>query len=196
MSHADTPRTGRTAGKTLTVVLAEDNDDHAVLIEMALERASRDPVDLLRARNGLEAIDLVREHRPDLLLLDLKMPGKTGHEVLETLKEDHALRKVPVAVLTSSDRDEDIAASYGLGSNHFITKPEDPGELEIRLRSLLRNLGELGGIRRGKGTVEASGVSAVGPGSLVARRIAAVVAFVLLLLALLLFGHLTGALGG
>ena len=58
----------------LTVLLAEDNDDHALLIEMALERATTRPINFHRARNGDEAVELVRELRPDLMLLDLKMP--------------------------------------------------------------------------------------------------------------------------
>ena len=70
------------------VVLAEDNDDHALLIQMALERAAPGPVEIHRARNGVEAVEVVRAVMPNLLLLDLKMPGKTGHEVLEQIKGD------------------------------------------------------------------------------------------------------------
>ncbi len=178
----------------LVVVLAEDNDDHALLIQMALERASGGPMEVHRARNGVEAVELVSQLKPQLLLLDLKMPGKSGHEVLEQIKGDDELRKTPVAVLTSSDRDEDIARSYGLGSNHFITKPEDPSELEERLRRLLRNLSELGGIRRGGGTVQASGESALGPGSFLIRQAGMVAAVLILLVALLVFGYCSGAL--
>lgn len=147
------------------VVLAEDNDDHALLIEMALERASSVPVDLHRARDGDEAIRLVEEDVPDLLLLDLKMPGRSGHEVLERLKGDERLRRVPVAVLTSSDRDEDVARSYGLGGNHFITKPDDPRQLEAHLRRLLDNLGDLRTIHRGPGAMEATAATVQGPRS-------------------------------
>lgn len=178
------------------VVLAEDNDDHALLIRMALERAAPGPVEIHRARNGVEAVEVVRAVMPNLLLLDLKMPGKTGHEVLEQIKGDEELRKVPVAVLTSSDRDEDIARSYGLGGNHFLTKPEDPAELETRLRALLKNLSEMGGIRRGAGEVRASGVSAVGPDAFFRRSLFNWVAIVVLLVSLMTFGYCTGALGG
>ena len=92
------------------------------------------------------------------------MPGRTGLEVLEVIKGDDEFRRIPVGLLTSSDRDEDLAQSYGLGSNHFITKPENPAELEQRLRSLLKNMEELSGIRRGSGSLEATAVSAVNPG--------------------------------
>jgi len=178
----------------LVVLLAEDNDDHALLIQMALERAAPGPVAVRRARNGVEALDLLRGERPHLLLLDLKMPGKTGHEVLEQMKGDEELKKIPVAVLTSSDRDEDIARSYGLGGNHFLTKPGDPADLEIRLRALLRNLEEMGSIRRGAGEVAASGVSAVDPEALLHRTVLNWAAILLLLGALLAFGYCSGAL--
>ena len=153
-----------------TVMLAEDNDDHALLIQMALERASRIPVEVHRAHNGDEAIMMVEDLVPDLILLDLKMPGRTGLEVLEAIKGDDELRRIPVAVLTSSDRHDDIAQSYGLGGNHFITKPENPAELERSLRSLLKTVEELSGIRRGSGSLEATAVSAVNPGSVALRQ--------------------------
>lgn len=175
------------------VVVAEDNDDHALLIERALERASSRPVEMHRARNGDEAVDLVEETRPDLVLLDLRMPGRSGHEVLENLKGDEHLRKIPVAVLTSSDRDEDVARSYGLGGNHFITKPEDPAELERRLRSLLENLSELAGIRRGAEGMDVSARSAVNASSVAFRKVGMWVAVGAILIALLAYAYFSGA---
>ena len=177
------------------VILAEDNDDHALLIEMALEKASRLPVDLRRARNGDEAIDLITSSPPDLLLLDLKMPERSGHEVLEKIKGDQRLRRIPVAVLTSSDRDEDVARSYGLGGNHFITKPEDPAQLEARLRSLLTNLSDLRTIHRGAGAIEPTAASAVQASSFAVRRVLAWGMAVGILVALLLFALLTDVIG-
>ena len=177
------------------VVLAEDNDDHAVLIRMALERASKIPVEVRRARNGEEAIELVEAQPPDLLLLDLKMPGRSGHEVLERIKGDDRTRRIPVAVLTSSDRDDDVAKSYGLGGNHFITKPEDPAELEKRLRSLLNNLSELRGITRGSGVLAATAQSVMHPGSLAMRRAVAWGMAAAILVGLLIFAFVTGVMG-
>jgi len=174
------------------VLLAEDNDDHALLIQMALERASRIPVEVHRARNGDEAIIMVEDIVPDLILLDLKMPGRTGHEVLEVIKGDDEFRKIPVAVLTSSDRDEDVAQSYGLGSNHFITKPENPAELEQRLRSLLKNVEELSSIRRGSGTLEATAVSAINAGSMATRQFFLWVALAAVVIFLLVFAYSLG----
>jgi len=177
------------------VLLAEDNDDHALLIQMALERATRIPVQMHRAHNGDEAIVMVEDVMPDLILLDLKMPGRSGHEVLEAIKADSELRRIPVAVLTSSDRDEDVAQSYGLGGNHFITKPENPAELESRLRSLLKNVEELSSIRRGTGMLDATAVSAMDPGSMQARQLLIWAAFVVVLGSLLVFAYTVGLLG-
>lgn len=173
--------------------MAEDSDDHALLIERALDRATSRPLEIHRAKNGDEAVDLVEEVHPDLLLLDLRMPGRSGHEVLERLKGDDRLRRIPVAVLTSSDRDEDIARSYGLGGNHFITKPDDPAELERRLRSLLDNLSELGGIRRGAEGLDASGRSALDASTFAVRKAGMWVAVALIVLGLLAFAYFSGA---
>ena len=129
---------------------------------------------------------------PDLILLDLKMPGRTGHEVLQVVKSDERLRRIPVAVLTSSDRDEDLAQSYGLGGNHFITKPENPVELETKLRSLLKNVEELSSIRRGSGNLEATAVSAQGPGSVELRQVLLWAVFALILVSLVVFAYALG----
>lgn len=177
------------------VLLAEDNDDHALLIQMALERATPIPVKVHRAHNGDEAIAMVEDVSPDLILLDLKMPGRTGHEVLEAIKADEEFRRIPVAVLTSSDRDEDVAQSYGLGGNHFITKPENPAELEVRLRSLLRNVEELSSIRRGSGHMGATAMSAMDPGSRQIQQLVMWGAFIAVAVALALFAYTVGLFG-
>ena len=174
------------------VLLAEDNDDHALLIQMALERATRIPVEVHRARNGDEAIVMVEDLVPDLILLDLKMPGRNGHEVLEAIKGDDEFRKIPVAVLTSSDRDDDVAQSYGLGGNHFITKLENPAELEQPFRSLLKNVEELSSIRRGSGDLEATAASAINSGSRAARQFFLWVALAAVAVFLVVFAYSLG----
>jgi len=179
--------------RSWSIVLAEDNDDHALLIKMALERAAPGSVSVRRARNGSEAVELVRAEIPDLLLLDLKMPGLAGHEVLEELKSDARLKRVPVAVLTSSDRDDDMAKAYGLGGNHFITKPESPAELEERLRTLLKNLAELGDIRRGSTGMSTTAVSAVDPQAMTLRNVISWSLSALVVIVLVAFAYFSGA---
>lgn len=186
---------GKEKRQAWRVLVAEDNDDHALLIQMALERASRLPVEVERARNGDEAVAAIQDQAPDLILLDLKMPGRSGHEVLEMVKQDDEYRRIPVAVLTSSDRDDDIARSYGLGGNHFITKPENPVELEEKLRSLLKNVEELSSIRRGgSGQLDATAVSAVDPGTMAVRKVMMWGALILVLVALVVFAWVSGVL--
>ena len=174
------------------VLLVDDDDDYTLIIERALRAAAGIPVEIQRARTGDEALTVLQSFVPDLLLLDLKMPGMGGHEALEKIKGDDVLRSVPVAVLSSSDRDDDVAKSYGLGGNHFITKPSNPLELEAKLGALLRNLTELGGIRRGSGGASTTAVSAVDPESLAALKVFRWVAVVGVLIALYVFGKISG----
>ena len=174
------------------VVLAEDDDDYAIVIERALEKAADVPVEIRKARTGTEALALIRDVVPDLLLLDLEMPGMGGHEALEEIKGDDDLRSIPVVILTSSERVDDVANSYGLGGNHFIRKPSTSGELEAKLRALLRNLTELGAIRRGSTGASATAVSAVDRPSMAALKVLRWVAVVGVLVALYLFGRFSG----
>ena len=173
------------------IVVAEDTDEDALLIEAALERASSIPVQVHRARDGDSAIGMIQSVLPDLILLDLQMPGKTGHEVLEAIKEHDALRRIPVAVLTASDSDHDLAQSYGLGSNHFITKPEDPAKLEQQLRVLLDYTGGIYG-RSGSGNLEATAVSAVRRSSVAIRGFLIKAALVAAIVGLLVFAYIRG----
>ena len=133
------PKLQRVRKTSWHVVLAEDEDDYAMVIERALEKAADVPMEVRRARTGTEALALLSELVPDLLLLDLKMPEMAGHEVLEKIKGDDEFRSIPVVILTSSKCDDDLAKSYGLGGNHFIQKPSDPLELESILRGLRRS---------------------------------------------------------
>jgi chemotaxis family two-component system response regulator Rcp1 len=84
------------------------------------------------AADGVEALDLLRRTgkythatRPDLILLDLNLPKKDGRQVLAEIKADPALRLIPVVILTSSKAEEDIAKSYSLYANCYVTKPVD-----------------------------------------------------------------------
>ncbi len=175
------------------VLLVDDDDDYAQIIERAVRTAAGVPVEIRRARTGDEALDVLRDFVPDLLLLDLKMPGMGGHEALEVMKADEVLRSVPVAILSSSDRDDDVAKSYRLGGNHFITKPSSPLQLEAKLGSLLRNLTELGQVRRGSAGASTTAVSAVDPRSMATQTVFRWLAVVGVLIALYVFGKVSGA---
>jgi CheY-like chemotaxis protein len=183
----------RAKRKKWTIVVAEDDDDYAILIERALVKAADMPIWIRRARDGDKAITLLRERVPDLLLLDLKMPRMSGHDVLEQIRGDSRLCSIPVAVLTSSARDEDVAKSYGLGGNHFIIKPDNIEELQRKFQSLLENLPELGGIRRGSMGTSATAVSAVDPDAMLMSKVGRWVLVLSVLVALYFFGRILGA---
>jgi CheY-like chemotaxis protein len=113
------------------VLLVEDDPGDVVIAEEAL-RAGQLKARLTVVRDGNEALAYLRQEngyrgaeRPDLILLDLNLPGKSGHEVLAEVKSDPELRKIPVVVLSTSGASEDIARSYDLHANAFVTKPVD-----------------------------------------------------------------------
>ena len=121
-----------TALQPIRVLLVEDNPDDATLTIRALERAKlRNRVHLVGT--GLEALAFLRREgqfldapRPDLILLDLNLPGMDGREVLATIKADDRLRHIPIVIVTASRSEEDVARSYGLHANAYVTKPIDP----------------------------------------------------------------------
>lgn len=134
--------------KHTVVIVAEDDPDDRLLIGDAFRDASSKPVDVRFVNDGTELIDYLHRRGkysgqestplPELVLLDLNMPRKTGLEALQEIKADQALRTIPVVVLTTSSDEEQIARSYELGGNGFITKPNSYSQLVEILRSLDR----------------------------------------------------------
>lgn len=127
------------------VLLAEDNEDHAFLTERALSEGEGDQVEVVRVHDGEEALEyLERRGRfigrpgPHLILLDLKMPRLGGLEVLARVKADESLRSIPVVVLSSSDRPEDVAEAYRRGTSSYVTKPQGSSSLREGVRQLSR----------------------------------------------------------
>ena len=118
-------------GEPVEILLVEDNEDDIVIIQEAFADAKLVNV-INTVRDGEEALAYLRHegryhvaHRPGLILLDINMPKKNGFEVLESLKGDSKLCSLPVIMLTTSDRDEDIVRSYGNGACSYIRKPVD-----------------------------------------------------------------------
>lgn len=116
------------------VLLVEDNLGDVRLIEMAFEQVGC-PAAIHSVKTGDEALDwLFRRDvfadapRPELVLLDLNLPGTSGHAVLEAVKGDDTLRRIPVVVLTSSQSDDDLLRAYGASANACLIKPVDPSE--------------------------------------------------------------------
>jgi len=123
--------------KIQKILIADDNPDMVYLIR---KRFENDKYQFIEAHNGEEALYKIREERPHLILLDLKMPVKTGMEVLQELKGDFELKDIPVIVLTVvSDVNEKIKA-LEMGACDFLVKPPEPTELRARVNTQLRLL--------------------------------------------------------
>lgn len=117
------------------IFLVEDNKADVRLIQEALKNSSVSH-QVVTVRNGVDAMAYLRREgeyaealRPDLILLDLNLPRKDGREVLAEIKADPQLKRIPVVVLTTSRNEEDIAQSYELHVNCYITKSRNLSEL-------------------------------------------------------------------
>jgi chemotaxis family two-component system response regulator Rcp1 len=118
-------------GRPIEILLVEDNPGDARLVKEAL-KDGKVLNELHVVSDGVEALDFLRRRgryadaiHPDLILLDLNLPKKSGHEVLAEIKDDPELKRIPVVVLTVSKAEEDIMITYNLHGNCFITKPID-----------------------------------------------------------------------
>jgi len=125
------------AGKRVLVV-----DDDVKTVELVKLYLNRDGYRVLTAYDGVEALRLAREGHPDLIVLDLMLPGIDGLEVCRTLRGES---DVPIIMLTAKTTDQDKLAGLNLGADDYVTKPFSPRELAARVRAVLRRLpGERG----------------------------------------------------
>ncbi|MEE9584332.1 MAG: response regulator [Candidatus Brocadiales bacterium] len=119
------------AHKDIEILLVEDDQGDVDLIKEALKESKfHNNLDVVE--DGEEAMAFLRREgrfadatEPDLILLDLNLPKKDGREVLAEIKEDPALKRIPVVVLTTSEAEQDVVKSYDLHANCYITKPVD-----------------------------------------------------------------------
>jgi CheY-like chemotaxis protein len=124
------PSTTSAQPKAIHVLLVEDDEGDVVLTREAFEEYLHNRLDVVN--DGNKALAYLRRQppyqdvpTPDLVLLDLNLPGRDGREVLSEIKSDPALGHIPVVVLTTSAAEEDIMHSYRLHANAFVTKPVD-----------------------------------------------------------------------
>ncbi|MFC1584613.1 response regulator [Fibrobacterota bacterium] len=116
-------------GNTIKILLIEDNPGDIRLTREALTEAEF-PNSLMVLDDGEKALDYLNKtgeyasmDTPDLILLDLNLPKKSGHEILSAVKADSELKKIPVVILTGSSREKDILESYNSYANCYIVKP-------------------------------------------------------------------------
>ena len=132
----------RTTVRPIEILLVEDSPGDVRLTKEALKEG-KVLNHLHIAGDGVEALAFLRREgsyagvpRPDLILLDLNLPRKDGREVLETIKEDPELRRIPVVILTTSSAERDVLQSYDLHANCYVTKPVDLQQFISVVRSV------------------------------------------------------------
>jgi CheY-like chemotaxis protein len=128
--------------KPIDILLVEDNPADVRLTQEAMHDAKvRNTLHVVS--NGMEALAFLRQTgkygealHPDLILLDLNLPQMSGSEVLEQIKADEKLRRIPVVVLTTSPAEQDIVKSYNLHANAYVVKPVDLEQFIVVVRSI------------------------------------------------------------
>jgi two-component system phosphate regulon response regulator PhoB len=125
------------------ILIVEDDDDIRALVAFNLKKAGLDTIEAADGETGLE---LARSERPDLVILDLMLPGIDGHQVTYRMKMDPQLKDIPIVMLTAKSEETDVVIGLGIGADDYITKPFSPRVLLARVQAVLR---------RGSGTAEA-----------------------------------------
>lgn len=118
-----------------TILLVDDNQQNLELIQAYLEAL---PVEIQTARDGVEAIESIEQHPPDLVLLDVMMPKMSGFEVCQKLKANPETRDIVVIMVTALHEVADYERAVESGTDDFLSKPVNKLELLTRVRSLLR----------------------------------------------------------
>lgn len=122
-----------------TVLVAEDEPDVQQLVVANLKSAG---FAVLEASNGAAALEMAREHRPELIILDLMLPNMPGLEVCKALKKEAATTTIQIIMLTAKSDEIDRIVGFELGADDYMTKPFSPRELVLRVQSVMRRASE------------------------------------------------------
>jgi DNA-binding response OmpR family regulator len=117
-----------------TVLVAEDDEDILLLVATRLRR---DGFDVVTARTGVEALQLVQERRPQVAVLDVGMPPPDGLEVVRRIRADARLAGTRLILLTAKAQESDVRRGIEAGADAYVVKPFSPAELSTRVRALL-----------------------------------------------------------
>jgi phosphate regulon transcriptional regulator PhoB len=121
------------------ILMVEDEKDIAKMLEYNLQKEG---FKTFVARDGEDALDATRREHPDLILLDLMLPGMDGLEVCKTLKADTKTAYVPIIMLTAKSQESDKIVGLEIGADDYVTKPFSPRELMARIKAVLRRVKE------------------------------------------------------
>jgi len=136
MDHARPVINETSQTQPFTILIADDQPDNLMLLARYLEKEG---YSYIKARDGLETLEKIRNHMPDLILLDINMPQKDGFAVLKEVRADPATEHIPVIILTAARLDPiEIQSGLNMGADDYVTKPFDRKELFARIRTKLR----------------------------------------------------------
>jgi len=120
------------------ILVAEDERDIRELIAFTLQFAGHQ---ITQAANGAEAVELAPKVKPDLIMMDVRMPKMTGYEACKALKDIDEVKDIPVVFLSAKGQDEEIATGIDAGAVAYILKPFAPDELTRRIAEILEEVG-------------------------------------------------------
>jgi DNA-binding response OmpR family regulator len=126
--------------KRPVILVADDDEDILALVSLTLGREEHE---ILNARDGMEAMEIVVDRHPDVLVLDLRMPRLTGHDVLRMLREKEATSDTRVIVLSAYVQRETVERVLQEGADSFMSKPFDPEALRERVETVLLHVGAI-----------------------------------------------------
>jgi two-component system alkaline phosphatase synthesis response regulator PhoP len=120
------------------ILIAEDERDIRDLIEFTLRYAGHE---VITASNGAEAVELARQTRPNLILMDVRMPRMTGYEACRALKDIDDVKDVPVVFLSAKGQESEMNVGLDAGAYDYILKPFAPDQLTMRIAEILKKFG-------------------------------------------------------
>ncbi|MHC1727430.1 MAG: response regulator [Syntrophobacteraceae bacterium] len=121
------------------ILVVEDDQDIAQLLALTMKKAG---YEVLVSENGFDGLSLVRRQSPDLVILDLMLPGMDGFEVCREMKRDPRTATIPILILTARGEEIDRVIGLELGADDYVVKPFSPRELLLRVRAILRRYGQ------------------------------------------------------
>ena len=116
------------------ILVADDDVDIRELVEFKLSTLGHE---IVAVNDGAAAVEACREHRPDLAVLDVMMPGMSGLDAIRVIRSDPSMADIPVILLTARAQETDIETGFDTGADDYITKPFSPRELASRVQALL-----------------------------------------------------------
>lgn len=121
------------------IVIAEDEPDIRELIAFTLRFAGHE---VITGANGLEGFELAKLHKPDLVMLDVRMPKMTGYEACESIKADPETAHIPVVFLSAKGQESEIEQGLSVGAEQYLLKPFAPDQLAVQVREVLAKYGK------------------------------------------------------